>query len=251
MKSNSMREKLADGEATYGGWLTIPNSFSAEVMSKIGFDWILVDLQHGLVDFASMISMLQVLSGSNSVPLVRPTTNEPGIIGRALDAGARGVVIPMINTREDAEAAVDAVRYAPLGKRSFGPLRASMDIGVAYNEFTDSDALCMVMLETTEAFDNIEDILSVPGIDGAFLGPGDLHVSLGLPADSDSDDERFNALVAKLVEVCKRRGLVAGVFSDATIGRKRVQQGFNFVSVATDFALLYGAAANALETARS
>ena len=248
MKKNALREKLALGESTLGGWLAIGDSFTAEVMAKAGFDWLLIDLQHGVADTANMVPMLQAIATTPTVPLVRPPANEAAIIGRCLDAGARGVIIPMVNTRDEAEAAVAACRYAPRGTRSVGPVRATVDLGIDLGDYDDTDSLCIVMLETVEAYEQIDDILSVPGLDGAFLGPGDLSVSFGLPPGLDQDDERFNGAVNKLLEACDRYKLVPGIFADAETGRKRLDQGFKMVQIATDFQILAGAAQNALQT---
>ncbi len=248
--SNPLRERLEAGEATIGGWLSIGDSFSAEVMAKAGFDWLLVDLQHGVVDTRDMVPMLQAIGATPTVPLVRPPSNEAAIIGRCLDAGARGVIIPMVNSREDAEAAVAACRFAPIGSRSVGPVRATVDLGIDLGAYDDTESLCIVMLETVEAYDQIDDILSVPGLDGAFVGPGDLSVSFGLSPGLEQDDEHFNSAIEKLLDACNRFNLIPGVFADAEVGRKRLAQGFKMVQIATDFQIMAAAAQEAIETAR-
>ena len=247
MTGNPLRDKLAAGEPAFGGWLSIPDSFAAELMAHAGFDWLLIDMQHGLVDYAAMVPMLQAISTTSTLPLVRPPTNEAGIIGRALDAGARGVIVPMVNTPEAAEAAVSACRYAPTGTRSFGPVRASLDLGVSLFEFSDADALCIVMLETVQAFEHLDEILSVPGLDGAFIGPADLSVSFGLSPGVDHEDERFNDAVTNLVEGCRRRGIAAGIYANSATGRQRADQGFTIIQIADDIALLSSAAQEALQ----
>ncbi len=250
MKKNPVRHKLAKGQPTYGGWLAIPSGFSAEVMAHAGFDWLNIDMQHGLIDFSSLINMLQVISTTDTVPIVRPLSNDAAIIGQVLDAGARGVIVPMVNSREDAINAAQACRYAPRGIRSYGPARASIDLGVPYGEFPDSDALCLIMLETVEAINNIEDIASVPGIDGIFIGPGDLNVSMGLPPNNDSDNQQFMAALEKTLDVCDRNLLIPGIFADPNTAQKRFQQGFKFVPIAVDFGLLATGADNALRLMR-
>ena len=250
MKKNLVRDKLANGQPTYGGWLGIPSGFSAEVMAHAGFDWLNIDMQHGLIDFSSLVNMLQAISTTDTIPIVRPLSNEAAIIGQVLDAGARGVIVPMVNSREDAIQAAQACRYAPLGIRSYGPARASIDLGVPYSEFPDSDALCLVMLETVEAIDNIEEIATVPGIDGVFIGPGDLSVSLGLAPNNDPDNHQFITALEKTLEICDRNSLIPGIFADPNTAQKRFQQGFKFVPVAVDFGLLAMGADNALRLVR-
>src|SRR3982751_1783878 len=134
MRSNGVRAAWAADRGALGAWLTIPSGFSAEIVAHAGFDWACVDLQHGVIDYAQMVVMLQAMSATDTTPLVRVPWNEQGIIGKALDAGARGVIVPMVNSPEEAERAVCSCRYAPLGARSYGPLRANYSVGFDYFE---------------------------------------------------------------------------------------------------------------------
>ena len=181
MRPNGLREAWAEDRAALGGWLTIPSGFSAEIMAHAGFDWVCVDTQHGVIDYQQMVGMLQAVSSTPVTPLVRVPWNEPGIIGKTLDAGARGVIIPMVNSVEEAEQAVRACRYAPAGARSYGPLRATYYAGSDYYEHANDDVLCIVMIETRDAVARVDEILSVPGIDAVYIGPADLSITLGLP----------------------------------------------------------------------
>src|SRR5271170_3835436 len=155
-------------------------------MAHSGFDWVCVDMQHGMIDFSQMVPMLQGISSTGTAPLVRVPRNEPGIIGKSLDAGAWGVIVPMVNSRQEAEEAVAACRYAPVGIRSYGPLRANLYAGFEYFSRANDEVLCIVMVETTVAVERVDEIASVPGVDAIYIGPADLSVTLGLPPAPDN-----------------------------------------------------------------
>ena len=151
MRPNGVRDAWAADRPALGAWLMVPSSFSAEIIAHAGFDWVCVDMQHGIIDYAQMVTMLQAISSTATTPLVRVPWNEPGIIGKSLDAGARGVIIPMVNSRADAERAVRACRYAPAGARSYGPVRANYSAGFDYFAHANEDVLCIVMVETARS----------------------------------------------------------------------------------------------------
>ena len=146
MRPNGIREAWAAGRPALGAWLMIPSAFCAEIVAHAKFDWVCVDMQHGIIDYAQMVTMLQAVSSTEVTPLVRVPWNEPGIIGKSLDAGARGVIIPMVNSRADAERAVQACRYAPLGARSYGPVRANYSVGFDYFTNANADVLCETLI---------------------------------------------------------------------------------------------------------
>ena len=156
-------------------------------MAHAGFDWLCIDMQHGSIDYQVALSMLQAISTTDTVPIVRVPWNEPGIIMKTLDAGAYGVIVPMVNSRAEAEAAVAACRYAPQGNRSYGPGRAVLYAGPDYFANANETVLCICMIETREAIERAEEIISTPGLDAIYIGPSDLSVSLGLPPASDHD----------------------------------------------------------------
>jgi 4-hydroxy-2-oxoheptanedioate aldolase len=250
MRDNALRAIWAEQGAALGGWLTVPSSMSAEIMAHAGFDWVCVDMQHGLIDYAQMVHMLQGISSAKTVPLVRVPRNEPGIIGKSLDAGAWGIIVPMVNSQEEAEEAVAACRYAPLGIRSYGPLRANYSAGFDYFERANRQVACIVMVETQVAVDNVEAIVSVPGVDAVYIGPADLSVTLGLSPAPDHAEPSFTDALERVLDACRRHDVVPGIAGNAETAVKRLEQGFRFVEVASDARLLGVGAGNALERVR-
>jgi len=250
VRENSLRTIWAQRGVALGGWLTVPSSVSAEIMAHIGFDWVCIDMQHGLIGFTEMVQMLQGISSTETVPLVRVPRNEPGIIGQSLDAGAWGVIVPMVNTGDEARAAVAACRYAPVGLRSYGPLRANYYAGFDYFTRANREVACIVMIETAVAVDNVEEIVSVPGVDAVYVGPADLSVTLGLAPAPDQSDRRFTEALDRVLDACRRHNVVPGIAGNVQSAVKRLQQGFQLVEVASDAGLLALGAGNALGQVR-
>lgn len=250
MRENSLRFIWSEGNAALGGWLTVPSSFSAEIMAHMGFDWVCVDMQHGMIDELRMIEMLQGISSSDTIPLVRVPRNEPGIIGKCLDAGAWGVIVPMVNSPEEAAAAVAACRYAPVGIRSFGPLRANYYAGFDYYSRANREVCCIVMVETKEAVEKVDEIASVPGVDAIYIGPADLSITLGLRPGPDNPDAAFTVALERVLAACERHGVIPGIAGNADTATKRIEQGFKFVEVASDAGLLALGAGRALSQVR-
>jgi len=235
---NRLKEKWAAGEPTYGAWLAIPSPLVAEAAAMAGFDYVCIDMQHGVADYQVAITMLAAMRGADSTPIVRVPWLEPGIIGRVLDAGALGVVIPMVNSRAEAEAAVAACRYAPAGARSFGPIRAGMAYGPSYFAEANAEIACIPMIETRQAVEQVDDILSVPGIDAAYVGPADLSITYGLPPGVDNPGTVFDEAIATIVDSCNRHGVTPGIHSIAGLAAKRVGNGFRMITVSSDLTAL-------------
>src|SRR5262249_53255584 len=179
VRENTLRTIWAKGEAVVNGWLSIPSSFSAEVMAHQGFDSLTVDMQHGVIDYQTAVTMLQAISTTPVIPLARVPWNDPALLMKILDAGVYGIICPMINTKAQAEALVAACKYAPRGYRSWGPVRASIYAGADYGDHANDDLIVMPMVETAEAVKNIDEILKVPGVDGVYVGPSDLSLTMG------------------------------------------------------------------------
>ncbi len=252
MKENKARTILMNGGEVVTGWLAIPSSISAELMARQGFDALTVDLQHGAIDYADAITMLQAISTTDTTPMVRSPWNDPSILGRILDAGAYGVICPMVNTGEEAAAFVKACRYFPHGQRSVGPLRASLYAGPDYVKKANETILLMAMVESKQAIDNLEDILRVPGLDGIYVGPSDLAVSMG---ENAGFDPRFPAVYEAIQYVaakCKEKNIVAGIHVGSVLyGQEMRETGYRFMAYLSDFRLMQWAASNALAVFRT
>ena len=213
MRENRIKTMWRSRETVINGWLHIPNSFSAEVMAHAGWDSLTIDMQHGPPEYHAALPMLQAISTTDTVPLARVPWNEPGLIMRMLDAGCYGVICPMINTREQAEAFVVACRYPPEGYRSFGPYRARMYAGADYPQHANEEIVTMAMIETSEALDNLESIVTVPGLDAVFVGPADLGQSLTGDARLDSDEPELVSAIDRILEAAKKHNVETGIFT--------------------------------------
>ena len=178
MIRNALKHKWADGEATINGWLSIGNPFTAEIMAAQGYDSLTIDVQHGALDYRDMLAMFQSMRASGVVPMARVPWLEPSAIMKTLDAGAYGLICPMINNAEEAAAFVRHARYPPLGLRSFGPTRANFSAGENYAAEANDEVLCIAMIETAEAVRNLEAIVATPGLDGVYVGPADLALGV-------------------------------------------------------------------------
>jgi len=249
---NKLKALWKEGQAAVNGWLAIPSGFSAEVMAQAGWDSVTVDLQHGVQDYLSMVHCFQAMQSHPVLPMVRVPWNEPGIIGKVLDGGAYGVICPMVNTKAEAEAFVSYCRYPPAGKRSNGPIRAAMyGEASSYQATANDEILCIPMIETQEAIDNLEAILDVPGIDAVYIGPSDLGFSMGLPPILDREEPKIMAIYDKILAETKKRGITAGLHNGTPgYAAKMIRKGFRLVTIANDSGLMLTAARNAVRTTR-
>ena len=246
---NQIRKKWQNGECAIGAWLAIPSTVTAEIVGRAGYDYVCVDLQHGMSDYRDALGMFTAIELGESVAFARAPWNEPGIIGRLLDAGALGIIIPMVNNRRDAEAASSACRYAPRGMRSFGPTRVSLG-RPDYHKAANEEVLCVTMIETAEAVENVDEILAVDGIDAAYIGPSDLSVSLGLPAAPHHEEEIFRSALDKVVKACRRNGVIPGIHTNSSLAQRRRSEGFQLLTVSADVPLFRTAINNDLAAAR-
>jgi len=250
--SNKLKARIAAGKAAVNGWLAIPSGFAAEVMAQCGWDSVTVDLQHGVQDYQSMVQCFQAMQVHPITPLVRVPWNEPGIIGKCLDGGAMGIICPMVNTAAEAKTLVDASLYPPLGKRSNGPIRAAM-YGEAslYQATANSEILVIAMIETQAGIDNIDEVLSVPGISGIYIGPSDMGLALGLLPILDREEPVILEIYDKLLASCKRHGKFAGLHnSSAAYAARMIHKGFQFITIANDSGLMARAAREAVAATR-
>ena len=244
MRENRLRAIWREGGTVVNGWLQAPSSYSAEVMAHTGVDSLTIDMQHAPVGYASLVPMLQAISTTDTVPVVRVPWNDPGTIMRVLDAGAYAVICPMVDTREQAEAFVGACRYPPAGYRSFGPYRAVLYGGEDYTQHADQTVVTIAMIETREALKNLDGILDVDGLDAVFVGPSDLGQSLGYGPGPDREEPEVVETIDRVLAAARDRGLAAGIFAGSTEHASRlIEKGFRFVNVSTDLRLMAAATA--------
>jgi 4-hydroxy-2-oxoheptanedioate aldolase len=242
MKTNSIKALWAKGEKAINGWLSIGNSFSAEVMAAQGFDCLTVDLQHGVIDYATVVHMFQAMGASGVMPMARIPYLSPSEVTRVLDAGAMGLICPMINTRADAEALVSYSRYAPNGTRSFGPTRAAIALGPGYDGNAEDELICLAMIETAQAMNNLDAICSTPGLDGVYVGPSDLTLALTgrrYRTGFDREEPEMIEAIQTILSTAHKHGIRAGLHTgSAAYAARALEWGFDFVTAATDVRLL-------------
>jgi 4-hydroxy-2-oxoheptanedioate aldolase len=251
MRENTLKAIWARGEAVVNGWLSIPSSFSAEVMAHQGFDSLTVDMQHGVIDYQTAVTLLQAISTTPTIPLARVAWNDPALLMKILDAGVYGVICPMISTRAQAESLVQACKYPPHGYRSWGPVRASIYAGLDYGDHANADILAIPMIETAEALKNLDDILSVRGVDAIYVGPSDLSLALGYKPRLDQTEPAVVEAQKKIVAACKQHGVVAGIHNNtAAYAQQMIEQGYQFVTLASDSRFLAARAAEEVAVIR-
>jgi 4-hydroxy-2-oxoheptanedioate aldolase len=235
-----LRAKFEAGQAAFGLWAGIPSSLTAELAAAAGYDYVCVDLQHGLSDEAMMVSMFQSTQAAGAAPIARLAWNEPWLIMRALDLGAVGVILPLIDNAAEARRAVESCRYPPVGRRSFGPIRAELVMGSNTPDELGGDALCFAMIETREGIENLDEIAATPGLDGLYIGPSDLSIALGLApggvvADPSRDRPKLAEAIDRIRQVCEAHGLIAGMHCGAgEVASHYAQEGFRLITVGVD-----------------
>jgi len=251
MRTNILKTALAECRPVINGWLAIPSGYSAEILGHQGYDAVTVDLQHGMIDFASALAMLQAISSTPAVPLVRVSDDTPAQIMRLLDAGAYGIICPMISTAEQAQRFVSACRYPPQGTRSFGPARGLLYGGADYPAHANEEILTLAMIETREGLANLDAILATDGLDGVFIGPNDLSLTLTGAASAESTHPDMLAAVERVVSRCREKNKVAGIFcTSGAAAARRIAEGFSFVTPANDVMQLGRASREAVALAR-
>ncbi len=234
MRENTLKSKWQSGETTLGLWLSGTDPLTARKLAGSGADYVCVDMQHGTADYSGALAMLMAMEGQPAIPIVRVPWNEPGMIGRMLDAGAMGVIVPMVNTVAQAQAAVAACHYPPLGSRSNGPIVAADALGPDYGAEADSEIICIPMIETVEGVTNVEAIAAVPGVAAFYVGPSDLSRSLGIPPNLEQMDESFLEAVSKIVAAANANGVTPGIHSTPAMSATRIEMGFQMVTVTSD-----------------
>jgi 4-hydroxy-2-oxoheptanedioate aldolase len=251
MRPNHLREIWARGDAAINGWLNLPGAFSAEVMAHQGFDSLTIDIQHGLIGYETAVGMLQAISTTDTVPVVRVPWLEPGILMKVLDAGAYGVICPMVNSAEEAENLVAWTRYPPMGTRSNGPVRANLYGGADYQPNANDTVVTFAMIETADGLDNLDEILKVPGYDATYIGPTDLSLALGCKPTFDDVEKPVAEAIEFILRKTREAGKIAGCHNGSPEwALKRIEMGFQFVTIGADMRLLAASAKKAVDTMR-
>lgn len=245
MFSNRLKQQWAEGRAAINGWLSIGNPFTAEIMAAQGYDSVTIDAQHGALDYSAVLPMLQAMRASGVTPLVRVPWREPGAVMKALDAGAQGIVCPMVNSAAEAAEFVSYTRYPPHGQRSFGPTRAAFAYG-SYGVAANDEVLALAMIETQQGMDNLEQIAATPGLDGIYIGPADLTLGTQngrLAPGFDREEPEIVALIQRILAACKENGIRACLHCGSPeYAAKAVGWGFDLTTVGGDTRLLAAAA---------
>ncbi|MEI9996903.1 MAG: aldolase/citrate lyase family protein [Rhizomicrobium sp.] len=230
---------LSEGKTVLNGWSVVPGAFVAEIMGSLGWDALTIDAQHGIIGYPEMVAMLQAVCRFDLTPMVRLAGNDPVLIGQALDAGAMGVICPLVSSPEEAARFVSACRYPPLGCRSSGATRAMIYAGFDYGGHADKEILKFAMIETREALDRVEEIAAVEGLDGLYVGPSDLSLALGGSQGFDKAEPAMIAAYERIVAACRHHGLTAGIHTASpAFARRTAQMGFRFITLVGDLNFL-------------
>lgn len=253
MRSNKVKDLWRQSKKAAIAWMSLADPYAAEIMANVGFDALVLDMQHGMgIGPDRAASWLQAVSTTDTVPLVRVAWNEPHLIQWVLDAGAYGVIVPLVNNKEETEKAVGATRYPPLGYRSLGPNRARFYAGADYLEKANDEIICLVMVEDIRTVDHLEEMATVPGIDGFYIGPADLAISLGKSPSNYLEDDEHAKACQKVLDISKANGLVPGVHcSSLNEALQRFEQGFQICPVATDAGSLASMGTTAIQATKS
>lgn len=232
---NPLRRIWAAGGAVLNGWIALPSPLAAEAMMQAGWDSVTIDLQHGTADYADLLSLLPIIEKAGVAPLVRVPWLDEAAIMRTLDAGALGIIAPMIETAADARRLVAACLYPPLGSRSFGPIRARLARGDTYGSTANTEILPFAMIETRKAVDNLDEILTVPGLGGIYIGPADLSLAYDFPPGFDREEPEMLDLIAQILKRCTAAGLPCGLHCGTPAYAARMaSKGFALLTVGSD-----------------
>lgn len=243
MRPNKIKQIWAEGKPATMGWLSVSHSFTAEIMARQGFDSLCVDLQHGTNEMSDVLPMLQAISQTDTVPFVRVAWNDHAAIMRALDLGAYGIIVPLVNNAEEAAAAVEACRYPPVGMRSSGPVRASHYGGAGYQAAANDEIIIMAMIETKEGIENLEAICATPGLDAVYIGPADLSYALGLEPRADNPDALHLETCNTILAAAHKAGIKAVMHcAGAAFAADAVKRGFDMVMLTSDLACMVAGA---------
>lgn len=233
-------------------WCGIPGAFGVELIAGLDLDYVCVDQQHGVIGYDSMVEMIRAVEATGAAPFVRVPQNEPWMVMRALDAGALGVIVPMVNNADDARRAVSACRFPPDGTRSYGPIRAANVVGSGDPKNLADEALCIAQIETREGLDNAGEICAAPGLDGVYIGPADLALSLGIELGGADEAPRHIEAVELIRKACEENGIASGIHTTSgEAARECAERGFTMINAGVDYIMLPAAALREMDEARS
>ncbi len=252
MRNNPVKAALQSGQAQVGTWLSLASPLAARYMARTGFDWLTLDIEHSSVNWETAALIFGSIADAGGVPLARVPFNSLENVKRCLDNGAFGIVFPMCNSVEEAERAVSACKYPPLGERSIGGGLHALNFGGTAAEYyrrANDEILVIIQAEHVLAVENADAIFSVPGVDAMFVGPNDLLSSMHKTPDMDSDDPEFVAALRHLLEAANRHGIAPGLHvSNAAAATRRIEEGWRFVAVSSELGFMQQSAAAAAES---
>lgn len=238
---NQINAKLKEGKTLIGSWITMDHPGIAEIMVNAGFDWVCIDIEHSAIDFSGVESLLRVIDLGGSVPFVRVTQNDNNIVKRVLDSGARGIIVPMVNSEEEAKKAVEACYYPPMGTRGVGLHRAN-GYGTKFKEYRENlekEITLVVQIEHIQALSNLEKIFAVKGVNAYMIGPYDLTSSMGIPGEFEHPE--FLKALEKIQNAAKEVGLPQGIHivePEPAQLKLKIDQGYNFIAYGVDFRMI-------------
>ncbi|MCX7968141.1 MAG: aldolase/citrate lyase family protein [Armatimonadetes bacterium] len=239
MKENFVLRKLREGKFTLGSWICLNSPLIANVMAEAGFDWLTIDTEHGVMDYREMVEMVHAILSTHAAPIVRVAWNDPALIKRALDAGAMGIIVPMVMSAEEAKKSVEAVRFPPKGKRSVVGVAAEILHGSDYIELANEQILLAVQIEHIDAVARTDEICSVEGLDVVFVGPYDLAASMGLLGTKFKQDPDWKKAVQKVLDSARKANKAAGIHAQTVEEAiSYIRQGFQFVALGSDIQFL-------------
>lgn len=255
MFENKLKTKFASGKPILNGWLSIGNSYSAEIMAAQDYDSVSIDIQHGVLDVSDIVPMFQAMRASGVVPMARVPWLDPAAIMKVLDSGALGIICPMVNTAQQAADFVNYTYYPPLGERSFGPARAILAEGSDYYANANEQILSFAMIETTEAMSNLDAIAATKNLDGLYVGPADLSISLSggrLAPGFDREEPEMIKALKRIIRAAKEAGTLCALHCGTPAYAKRaIDWGFDMVTVSCDSRFLAIGAAQSVSEFRS
>jgi 4-hydroxy-2-oxoheptanedioate aldolase len=256
MRENALKRRLAAGETVLGAWLSLPDALASEAMARLGWDWLLVDMEHGPAALHEAAAMLTAVRTTDVTTFVRPAWNESSQIQRVLDLGCMGVVVPVVDTADDARQVVRDARFSPLGERSRGGVRIGFAFDTdpaTYFERANDEVLVLVQIETETAVSNLDEILAVEGIDGVFVGPNDLAGSVGKRwPDVWGRDDAYMALIRRIADAANGAHKITGILArDPAMAKQAGEMGYRFIGISSDVNYMTAAAKRALDEARA